>query len=129
MLPRFLTAILILTVACGSGEDPQPAASSEASMNFDLENLAPFLERVSGLVETGFGEAEIADLTAEVSAMALDDERQWSFSVTHAGQPTALQVRVFMGDIDAPDVAFFTSDPLAEAIRQELTAFAEALGI
>ncbi len=34
-----------------------------------------------------------------------------------------------MDDIEAPDVAFFTSAIFAEAINDEMTKFAEELGI
>ncbi len=105
------------------------AGLSEASMNFDLATLAPFLDRVSSLVESGFGEPEITRFMAEVSAMGVDAEKRWSYSVIHAGHPTPLQVAVFMDDIEAPDVAFFTSAALAEAIDQEMMKFAEELGI
>ncbi len=122
-------ALLLLAVSCGSGDTSNMVELSEASMNFDLDSLAPFLRRVSGQVDSGFGDAEISTLMAEVSAMAIDAEKQWNFSVVHGGHPTQLQVRVFMDDIEAPDVYFFTSATLAQAIDQEMKTYAEELGI
>lgn len=133
MRQLFLMTFLILAVSCSSSDMPKDASSvsglSEVSMNFDLDTLTPFLSRVSGLVDSGFGEPEITELMAEVSSMAVDAEKQRTYSVIHAGRSTPLEVRVFMDDVDAPDVAFFTSPTLAEAIGQEMMKFAEELGI
>lgn len=102
---------------------------SEASMNFDLDTLGPFLNRVSEQVDSGFGNEEIQALMAEVTGMEVDAEMQWNFTVVHRGDSTPLEVQVFMDDIEAPDVAFFTSASLAQEIEEEWAKYTEELGI
>lgn len=102
------------------------AGLTETSTNFDLEHVKPFLLRVSSLAE-GLGPADINSLAKRVSAMPPDAEDSWDFEVIHRGVQTPLHIRVFMDDIDAPDVYFFTSPELAEAITDEMSAFFDEL--
>ncbi len=91
----------------------------EASMNFDLEGLEPFLQRLAQKVD-GFGPAEIASVMGGVSEMAVDEERDWNFTVQHAGSLAPLRVHIILDDADAPDLHFFTSTELAALIQDEL---------
>ena len=59
----------------------------------------------------------------------MEHEREMRLEVAHGGSPTPLVVRVFMGDIDAPDLYFFTFAGLAEKISNECDAFCEELGL
>src|SRR5262245_50777148 len=71
-----------LFVAC-SASDSRVAAHaglSEASTNFDLEDVQPFLQRVASLVE-GFSPAQVETLAAEVAAIPIVSEREWTFTV------------------------------------------------
>ncbi len=132
MQKLILGVLLVLVASCGSDdvsrESLDASQLTEASTAFDLGNLEPFLHRVSNLVDSGFGEPEISELMTEVSAMAVDTERKWRYTVIHAGQSTPLEVHVFMDDFEAPDVAFFTSKVLAEAISRKMDSFMEELG-
>ena len=100
----------------------------EASMNFDTENLKPFLLRVAGFVEKGFAADEI-DKVMALARLPHQSEEEVQFSVVYGGARAPLRVRVFMDDVEAPDVYFFTSPQLAKRIDQELKAFCEELGI
>ncbi len=101
----------------------------ESSTSFDMENLRPFLNRVSGMIDSGFGEPEIDALMDAIESMAQDQEKEWSFSIVHAGSATQLLLTAFADDIDVADVAFFTSKALADAIDSEMDTFFEELGI
>jgi hypothetical protein len=96
-------------------------------MNFDLESLEPFLQRLAQKIE-GFSPVEIAAVMRGVSEMAVDEERDWNFTVQHAGSPVPLRVHIFLDDVDAPDLAFFTSAELASLIQEELVLFAQEQG-
>jgi hypothetical protein len=100
----------------------------EASTNFDAENLKPFLLRVAGFVEEGFGVSEI-DKVMAMAALPPESEEEVEFSVIYGGQRTPLRVRVFMDDVEAPDVYFFTSTQLRQRIGQEIHAFFAELGM
>ena len=99
----------------------------EASMNFDMEGLEPFLKRLAQKVD-GFGSVEIASVMRGVSEMAVDEERDWNFTVQHAGSSVPLRVHIFLDDVDAPDLHFFTSAELASLIQDELVKFAHEQG-
>jgi hypothetical protein len=101
----------------------------ESSMNFDLENVPPFLVRVSPLVESGFGEAEIWRVVKLVNELEHDDEGELLFNIRYDGQPCELRVRVFMDDIESPDMYFFSPPGLAEKISDEMERFADELDI
>ena len=100
----------------------------EASMNFDIENVEPFLRRVAQLID-GFGSNEVASVMSDIRRMNVDDEHDWMFAVTYDGRSIPLVLRVFMDDIDAPDLYFFTtSAELASRLQDEMGIFAEEQG-
>ena len=102
---------------------------NEASMNFDAENVAPFLERVSPLVESGFGVNEKKEVLALLASLQVDTEKELSFSIRYAGAKSTLKVRIFLDDVGAPDLYFFACPPLSVAIQAEMEKFADELGI
>ena len=107
--------------------EESPGGLSEASMNFDSDLVEPFLQRVSTLV-TGFGAKEIAEVAQMIAELEVEDERELRFEVSDEGCWILLRVRVFMDDVDAPDLHFFTTPELAKEIEQLLAEFREELG-
>jgi hypothetical protein len=104
-------------------------ALGEASMNFDADGLAEYAQRLRSLIDSGFGEAEITRLMAEVQQMDPNEERTFDFPVTWQGQPTTLLVEVFMDDTHAPDVSFIALPELADRIRADMLTWAEEKGL
>lgn len=101
-----------------------PSGLSEASMNFDLPQVGPFLGRMAELV-SGFGAREIVQVTQLLGELEVGEERELRFEVNHAGQAVPLRVGVFMDDVDAPDVYFFTVPKLAAEIDELMADFCE----
>jgi len=101
----------------------------EASMNFDLDTLRAFLPRVERLVESGFGLLEAGQVMNLAETLDVGAEGQLEFQVVYRGQWVRIRVQVVMDDIEAPDVYFFTSEDLANAIGDEMIAFGEDLGV
>lgn len=101
----------------------------ESSMNFDLQHVEPFLQRVARLVDSGFAAPEIAKMKALAEIMAHDDEQEVGFKIRYEGKPSELRIRVFMDDIAAPDLYFFSEPSLAEKISTEFERFAEENGM
>jgi hypothetical protein len=102
---------------------------NEASANFDLENVQPFLERLKPLIESGFSDKEILQLQKSVASMEVDEEKDFEFQIKYNGQSSALKIHVFMDDIESPDIAFFAVPELADKIDEEIQRFFEDLGI
>lgn len=118
----------------GGGGDAGGAATAtsgseliEASMNFDLENVRPFLERLRDRRGIGFDVDALAEFA---TGTPVNDERQMQVAVLFADRPVDITYSVFMDDIDAPDLYFFCKDqPLIDAINAEWEDFTEELGI
>lgn len=101
----------------------------ESSMNFDLENVRPFLQRVASLIDAGFGAAEIDRVVSLAENMAHDDEQTIEFQIKYHGTPSPFRIGIFMDDIDAPDMYFFGPASLATQIDAEMEKFCEELDI
>ena len=95
-------------------------ASEETSANFDYEQVQPFLIRISGLIGSGFGAAEIAALMKKAQSLRPDQSCQTVFPITHGGVAGPLRIRIFMDDVDAPDVYFYAPVALAKQIDDEI---------
>jgi hypothetical protein len=99
----------------------------EASMNFDLEHVEPFLKQLD--TELGL-HLPVAELVSMTGSTPVESEATKSISVTFGGNSVLLEYRVFMDDVAAPDLYFFTeSQALAKAIDDQLSRFADKVGI
>jgi hypothetical protein len=101
---------------------------AEASMSFDTSAVKPFLQRLENLLEDGFGDPEIQDVMEVIDSLAVDDETEVRYDVTFAGEELPLRIRVYMNDIDSPDVGFITAPDLADRIQEEMAEYAEEMG-
>ena len=103
---------------------------AEASINFDMADVRPFLERVAslGVIESGFGDPQIDKVVAWVQQMEVDAEEEMTFTIRYKGAEVPLIVHVFMDDEEAPDVYFFTAPELANAIQAEMRRYSDELG-
>lgn len=99
----------------------------EASMNFDLETVAPFLERMRHRVPS-LSEGDVRGLVGEVNGLAVGEEAEVMLEVSYGGETVPFKVTIRMSDSGAPDISFFTSLALAKVVEEELEAFADELG-
>lgn len=138
MVPTvFFAPAVVIAPGCIKPE-PKPTTGNamgdrdsltEASMNFDFENVQPFLARMAKHIESGFTDAEVKTVAEFIAKTEVESERELTLTVVVDGQTTPLVIRVFMDDIDAPDIYFFTSADLAATIDSEFESFCEELGI
>lgn len=98
-------------------------------MNFDLENVRAFLNRLRSHITAGFDDAEISRVAEFVANTPVESERETILEVVANGVSSPLVVRVFMDDVDAPDLYFFTSPELGAKIDDEFEVFCGELGI
>ena len=96
-------------------------------MNFDLENVRPFLEQVNRNLNLGLDVDKLVEFT---ESLEIGDEKRLEFSVQFKGQTLGMIYQVYMDDIDAPDLYFFVeTEELETALQSEMVAFAESLGL
>jgi len=96
---------------------------AEASMNFDLADVKPFLEAVSRRIEKGFSVNTARELTSRIALLSVDDEGSWTYDVVFERVTMTLRVTAFMDDVDAPDLAMFAPRSLIEVIEAEMKAY------
>jgi len=85
--------------------------------------------RLSYIVQEGFSESEIETIMSSAKKLKVDQQNDFTFEVKHNDKTTKLKISIFLDDIDAPDVYFYSCPELASAINNEMVKFAEELGI
>lgn len=103
--------------------------NQESSANFDIENVRPFLQRISQLIESGFNEPQIEQVFQLAEHMKIDEEKGFDFPIKYSGKSANLRVQIFMDDLNSPDIYFFSLPPLAAQIDSEMQRFFEELEI
>jgi hypothetical protein len=101
----------------------------EFSANFDSGMVRAFLDRIQQYIESGFGTTEIEQVCQAVVSLPHDQQRALQFDIREAGQDGSLEIRVFMDDIDAPNIYFVSRPDLVTRIKSEFQRFAKEKGI
>jgi uncharacterized protein len=96
---------------------------AHTSISFDLEQVEPFLARLSRRVDSGFSASDASALAAEIAKMPVDGEREWQLAVTFRGEPESLIIRAFMDDVAAPDIAVTGTRALVAVVEEEFGQF------
>lgn len=94
-------------------------------MNFDQEGVGPFLDELSRSLDS---DLDAGALTKAIDSLPVEQTGNWEYSVTSEGKTERLVVVAFKDDIDAPDLAFYSSSDLAARIQTQLESFAQAQG-
>jgi hypothetical protein len=94
--------------------------SRETSTNFGPKEVRPFLKRLSALVDSGFGPARVNGIARELKKLKRERTRQYVFPITFEGTTALLGIRVFMDDIDAPDIYFYAPLKLLRQIEKRI---------
>jgi len=81
-----------------------PHTLEEWSTNLDMAELEPVLEKLSRLVEGGFGKTEMAEVVGVAEEMRVDQTRAFRFPIKFERKRTEVFVGIFMDDINSPDV-------------------------
>jgi hypothetical protein len=121
--PMRATALgLVAGMMISSTFSATPGASEtlkEASSTFEAALIAPFMHRVSTVIESGFGPGESESIVALITSLKPGDEGDRDFAVRYAGRETTLHVHVVVGPGESAKIAFLTSPELADRIRKE----------
>jgi hypothetical protein len=99
----------------------------EASMNFDLKDVQPFISRLNGkFALLSFQDTD--HVAREIEALPVKQTGQWNFQVNYQSQAVPLRIQALKDDVDAVDIYFFTAPTLAATIQTEMKAFAKENG-
>ena len=131
----FLAVAAMVTIASSGCRAHGPESGdvgehlAEASMNFDVKNVRPFLQQVAPLIESGFGEPEIRRVESLLGTMKVKEEKILELPIRFRGKPSVLKIKILLDDADAADLFFFAVPELASAIDAEMKRFAKERGL
>ncbi|WP_432460849.1 hypothetical protein [Agarivorans sp. QJM3NY_25] len=101
--------------------------TNEASMNFDLENVVQFLTDLDDQFKFGLDVKALGNFS---SAVPVEAEKSIVVNIVDSGRKSKMEFRVFMDDIDAPDLyMFFDSSNLSESVSKFMMGWAEERGM
>lgn len=97
-------------------------------MNFDQEGVGPFLVELSRSFTSGLEPSQAETLAQSIDSLSVEQTGSWEYEVPANGKTERLVVVAFKDDVDAPDLAFYSSPELAARIQEQLDSFAQAQG-
>lgn len=99
----------------------------EASMNFDMEHVRPFLEQIENAFALGL---DVDHLTRRVAEAGVETAYGCDLHLHFEDEPVNMKFSAYIDDIDAPDLYFWvTNARLAKEIDREMEKFCEAHGL
>ena len=88
----------------------------EFSTNFDLDDVKPFLEKISSKISSGFSQKEVDIVVRCIESLEPGGSYEQEFILVYNDQTMRMVISVYMSDYDAPDVYIFTPSELNEEI-------------
>ncbi|MEM6454927.1 MAG: hypothetical protein AAF772_07515 [Acidobacteriota bacterium] len=93
----------------------------ESSMNFDAEQIPKFLRKAFKQLQKV--DRRVASEVRDVLlTMEIDEERAFTFDVTHNDEASTVHLHLFMDDEDAADLALYAEPAIAAIINQVMDA-------
>lgn len=105
-----------------------------AGMNFDLENVGPFLEELSQVFDQGFTGEQIDFIQSEIEGMNEDHEHNeiGTFPVTHKGQTVEIRIEAEIhkeDDMLEVVLTMYSRPDVVRIIDQEMMRFIDERGM
>ena len=97
-----------------------PAITSETSMNFDQSEVGPFLIRLAENPRFTLPRDFTSEITEAIPKLTVENTRRWRVDGDFDGAAMRLEIEVFMDDIDAPDLYFFSAPGVIAEIEKEM---------
>lgn len=98
---------------------------SKAATRLDLQNLRPFLSRVSDAIEEGF-EASHVDMSVQVAeSMEINEEMVADFDVQFEGIRKVMEIALYRENSATVSISFSATPKLADRLTQEMEKFFE----
>jgi hypothetical protein len=131
LLNRWIIGVLIIlfvggTIYMFTNKNDFKEAPYAAGMNFDLEEVEPFLKHLSSSVlDSDFSQADIDTIQSEINIMKEDNEVKelGTFDVIYKGKPTKIRIEAEMHieDVSKEVVLYMYSiQELVDIIDEEM---------
>lgn len=99
----------------------------EASMNFESENVLPFLKELNNKFNFGLNTEQLNEF---VSSVPVEQEKSITVEIDLNENKSVMEFRVFMDDIDTPDLyLFFESEEVSDKVSDFMMEWAETQGM
>ncbi len=109
-----------MMLGCGT------SLESTAVIATDVDGASGIMGRVVRLLDGGIEPAQVAEIVKACNTMLMGDEASWSFNVKYKGNEEKLRLELKMAGISSPELHFFSSKALIDAIQKEIKAFEES---
>ena len=106
----------------------QATAQSEASASLDAKDLPAVLSAMVPLMDSGYSEAQSAELQRLAASMKVDEDKERTFAIVYKGKAARLRVVLHCDDVDAYEVWFYTVPELANRMQEEIKRVMQRLG-
>lgn len=132
LLGVVMVIVIYVIVKRRGDSQVEPDGPEAAGMNFDLENIRPFLERLSLVFDSSLSEQEVNLIESEIEEMDTDHEEKeiGTFSITYQGKPEKVRVvaEVHIQDDSKECVLYMFSQPeIVQVIDDEMMRFTEEM--
>lgn len=97
-----------------------PPITSEVSMNFDAEEVGPFLIRLAENPRFSLPRDFASAITKALPELQEEATRRWRVNGDFDGAAMQLEIEICMDDINAPDIDFFSSSDVISEIENEM---------
>ena len=105
--------------------EPTPTLGqlAQTKVSAETEHVGDLLHWVNDHSLYTLPESFIAEVLLELPSIEINQTRTFHTQVDVAQKPEALRLNVFMDDVDAPDLYFFGSEAVIEAIKDATLGF------
>src|SRR5262245_8506266 len=98
----------------------------ESSITLDGDNIKPFLDRLTQIIDGGFGSGERDAVVKAIEKLEPDAAGLRDFSVKYAGREVPLRLMLIRRPLGA-EIRFYTSPELSDRIQKERNVFLDEL--
>lgn len=129
LIKSLIIGIVILLLVGGiylfNNKNNNNEAPYAAGMNFDPEEIKPFLKHLSSsILDSGFNQDEINTIESKINTMKHNEVKEiGTFDVIYKGQPTKIRIQaeVHIEDVDKEVVLYmFSIQELVDIIDEEM---------
>ena len=119
--------VFLIMAVCPIAVNAQQASRAvpEASGDFNIEDIEPFLSRIAALVDSGLTAADIRAMADEIARLPVGAEKEYRYNIKTKAGRASLQIGVVVDDDDTADLTFSTAGDLTRRIDEAMGQFFE----